>query len=219
MAWPKSTTGVGPIFVTSEMDRTTRVRFALSIAIGIFGIFGASCKVRQSPLPEITSATEEGFHDLTFAIRRDEKQADGSRLLEARGLHHGREVGLLIVISPSWREARLGEFNFTSYKGIMSYRSVGTASDFLLQAIDELYGTALHPTAMRAETKFAAITLAGNPATLEKEPVKIKLFYESDDPERCAELFTNIDLRHGVLQINEKDEGYRKPVVQALTAQ
>jgi len=49
--------------------------------------------------------------------------------------------------------------------------------------------------------------------------VKIKVFYESDDMERYAELFTNIDLRHRVLQINEKDEEYRKPVVRALSAE
>lgn len=196
------------------------MRFALITAMALFSIIGALAKEPDRPLPEITSSAEEGWHDLTFAIRGTEKQADGSRVLEARGLHHGREVGVLVVLGPSWQKAKLaGDLAITAYRGIVSYRSLGPASDLLLQALDELYGTALHPKAMRAETKFTGITLAGNPAELDKESVKIKLFYESDDEQRYAEVFTNIDLQHHVLQINEKDEGYRKPLIRSLVAE
>lgn len=195
-------------------------RLTLIAAIGIFSTFGASGKEPDVPLPEITSAAEEDWHDFTFAIRKDDKLPDGSRALEARGLYRGREVGVLVVLSASWPEAKFDQkVPWTAYKGVITYRSLGPASDSFLHIMDELYGTALHPKSMRAETKFTGISLGGKPNELEKEPVKIKVFYESDDEQRYAELFTNIDLQHRVLQINEKDEEYRKPVVRALTAE
>jgi hypothetical protein len=188
--------------------------------MGIFSIFGASGKEPDAPLPEITSAAEEGWHDFTFAIRKDEKLPDGSRVLEARGLYRGREVGVLVVLGASWPEAKLNQkVPWTAYRGVITYRSLGPASDSLLHIMDDRYGTALHPKAMRAETKFTGISLAGKPAALEAEPVKIKVFYESDDEQRYAELFTNIDLQHRVLQINEKDPDYRKPLVRALSSE
>jgi hypothetical protein len=188
--------------------------------MGIFSIFGASGKEPDAPLPEITSAAEEGWHDFTFAIRKVEKLPDGSRALESRGLYRGREVGLLVVLGPSWPEAKFDQkVPFTAYKGVISYRSLGTASDSFLQLMDELYHTGLHPKAMRAETTFTGISLEGKPGEPDKAPLKIKVFYESDDEQRYAELFTNIDLQHRMLQINEKDEAYRKPVVRALSAE
>jgi hypothetical protein len=123
-------------------------------------------------------------------------------------------------VSASWPEAELYQkISGTAYKGVITYRSLGPASDSFLHIMDKLYGTALHPKSMRAETKFTGISLRGKPDELEKEPVRIKVFYESDDEQRYAELFTNIDVQHRVLQINEKDEEYRKPVVRALSAE
>jgi hypothetical protein len=48
--------------------------------------------------------------------------------------------------------------------------------------------------------------------------VKIKLFFESDDEDRYGELFTNVELAARRLEVREKDEGYRLPVVRALQA-
>jgi hypothetical protein len=195
-------------------------RFTLIAAINILSIFGASGKEPDASLPDITSGPQEGWHDFTFAIRKDEKLPDGSRSLEARGLYRGREVGVIVVLSASWPEAKLNQkVPWTPYRGVITYRSLGTASDSFLHIMDELYGTALHPKSMRAETKFTGLSLEGKPDELEKAPVKIKVFYESDDEQRYAELFTNIDLQHRVLQINEKDEEYRKPVVRALSTE
>ena len=188
--------------------------------MGIFGIFGSCGKALDKPPPEITSGPDEGWHDLTLAIRHSEKLTDGSQALHAYGVHHGRKVGVIVVLSPEWPKASFDQkVPFTAYKGVVTYRSVGPASDALVQIIDELYGTGLHPTSMRAEIKITGISLEGRPDELKQGPVKIKLFYESDAEDRYAELFTNIDFQKSVLEINEKDEDYRKPVMRALIAQ
>lgn len=100
----------------------------------------------------------------------------------------------------------------------MSYRSVGADSDLLLRAMDELYGTKQAPKAMNKATEFTAISLGGNPRDLAQEPVKIKLFFESNSEDQYAELFTNVDLRARKVYISEKDEEYRTAIVRALEA-
>ena len=188
--------------------------------MGISSIFAASDRGSNEPLPEITSGPDDGWHDLTFHIQDDRKLDDGSRALNACGVHHGLDVGLTVILGPNWPEATFSEkVPFTAYKGVITFRSSGQPSDALLRVIDELYGTGLHPRSMRSEIRFTGISLAGKPHEPENEPVKIKAFYESEDADRYGELFVNVDLQHRVLQINEKDEGYRKPVVRALSAE
>jgi hypothetical protein len=101
----------------------------------------------------------------------------------------------------------------------ITYRSLGALSDSLLQVLDQLYATSVRPAAMRPETLFTGISLGGEPADLAKGEAKIKLFFESDDGDRYAELDTKIDLNNGVLQINEKDPEYRPAVIKALLPQ
>jgi len=195
-------------------------KHALILTVAIFSIFFCSCdRAHDKPLPEITSQSEGGFHDLTFSIRHSEKMPDGSQALHAFGLHHGREIGLIVILGAKWPEASLSsDVPFSASQGLVTYRSIGAESDALLQIMDELYGTALHPKAMRKETKFNGISLEGQPANLERGVRKIKLFYETDVEDQEAELFTDIDIQRAVLQINEKDADYRKPVIQALSA-
>lgn len=81
---------------------------------------------------------------------------------------------------------------------------------------DELYGTKLTPKTMATETCFTGISLGGDPRDLTKGPVKIKLFFESEEEDDYAELYTNIELAAHRLEVHEKDEGYRLPVIRAL---
>jgi len=171
----------------------------------------------QVPLPEITSESGEGFHDLVFAIEDHKKLSNGSQTLLASGMYKGRKLSLEIYLGPEWRSGSLdADVPLTTYRGAMSYRSVGAESDLLLQVMDELYGTKQGPKAMNKVTEFTAISLGGDPRDLAKEPVKIKLFFESNAEDQYAELFTNIDLKARKLHINEKDEEYRTAIVRAL---
>ena len=122
-----------------------------------------------------------------------------------------------VYLGPGWRSGALDkDVPLTVFRGGVSYRSVGAESDLLLQAMDELYGTKQAPKAMNKATEFTAITLGGDPRNLAKEPVKIKLFFESNAEDQYAELFTNIDLKARKLYISEKDEEYRAAIVRAL---
>jgi hypothetical protein len=171
----------------------------------------------SAKLPEITAESEEGFVDLVFRVQDHKPLADGSQSLRAAGLHRGRKVGFEVVLGPTWRKGKLGkDVPIETSRGTVSYRRVGPESDAFLQVLNDLYGAKLSPKAMAADTPFTGISLEGDPGDLASGPVKIKLFYEKGGEDRYAELYTNIDLAARKLEVREKDEGYRRQVIQAL---
>jgi hypothetical protein len=171
----------------------------------------------STELPEITAECEEGYVDLVFRVKKHEPLADGSQSILAAGLHKGREVGFEFVLGPTWRKGKLRrDVPIETSQGMVAYRGFGPKSDSFLQVLDELYGTKLSPKKMAADTPFTGISLEGDPGNLASGPVKMKLFYEKGGDDRYAELYTNIDLAARKLEVREKDEGYRRKVVQAL---
>ena len=69
---------------------------------------------------------------------------------------------------------------------------------------------------MRSETRFAGISLSGDPNRLDQGPIQIKLFFEPDDQARYAEAYANIDLQARNFEFAEKDVDYRAPLVRAF---
>jgi hypothetical protein len=192
---------------------------SLIIIAGSFFMSLCSREPQQSRLPEITSESEEGFHDLVLAIEDHKNLPDGAQSILASGMYKGKKVGLEINLGPAWRSsAPDADVPIKTFQGSVSYHSVGAESDLLLRAMDELYETRRAPKAMNKATEFSAISLQGDPRDLSKEMVKIKMFFEANSEDQYAELFTNIDLKARKVYINEKDEGYRAAIVRALQA-
>lgn len=170
-----------------------------------------------SILPEITSETEPGFHDFVFSAYGYQKSKDGTQSVVARGKHKGRLVSLTVVLHPVWKAGpSIPDLPLVIRQGRVSLRSVGRNSDALLKVMDERYGTHISPRAMRKSTDFTGLTLAGDPRNLQKGMTKIKLFFESEQEDRYAELFLNIDLKARKVYLREKDPEYRKAIIQAL---
>jgi len=202
--------------------------------MGIFSILFGGCGNQSTPStpaaqiqppkplnapPEVTSEEEAGFHDLVFYLQEHKLLPDGSQSIRVSGKHKGRPLGLEVVLGPKWRAGTLGkDIPLVTYRGIVTYRSTGADSDAFVQVLDELYGTKLGPNAMGREIQFTGISLEGDPRDLAKGPVKIKLFFDPGKQDDYAELFTNIELGPHRLEVHEKDEEYRSPVVRALQA-
>lgn len=169
--------------------------------------------------PEVTAEEEEGYHDLIFYVQDQKQLPDGSQSVHGVGTYKGRQLGLEVVLGPTWKGGEPSkDIPLTIYSGTLTYRSVGPESDAFVQVLDELYGTKLSPKAMAKETKFTGMALEGNPADLSKGPVKIKTFFENGNDKDYAEFFTDVDLTAHRLEVHEKDEEYRSAVVRALEA-
>jgi hypothetical protein len=188
-------------------------RSAVTLVFVILLLGASSAKL----LPEITSESDQNFHDLVFQLDAQTKNGNGERQLRCYGLYRGKRVGFDVALRPSWKAISLGSNLPKSYQGSVELRSLGPESDALVRAVDNVYGTRVSPKSMNASTLFAVISLEGSPEDLSLGPVKLKLFFESDDEERYAELFLNIDQAAGRVHLDEKDPDYRRPVVLALS--
>jgi hypothetical protein len=170
----------------------------------------------RSEIPEIESEASEGFHDLVFAIHEKSRSGDGTQRLVASGVAKGTPVGFIAELGPTWKRDTLGATGIVTHQGTVTIRSPGAQGDSLVGAIDRIYDAAVGVKAMATSTPFAAIALEGDPSALEAGPVKLKLFFESENEDRYAECFLNIDLAKSRVHLNEKDPDYRKALVRAL---
>jgi len=168
--------------------------------------------------PEIASEVEPGqFIDLLFRIKEHRSGPDGSSSITASGVHKHEQVEFAVDLGPSWDQGSIGNLDRTVYRGEVTLRPSGAGSDRFLRVLGEFYGAAPVQRHMAAATRFAVMSLKGDPRHLEQGPIMLKLFFENDDPKRYAEVYLNIDVAQGRLELNEKDPDYRRPILEALS--
>ncbi len=163
-----------------------------------------------------TGSAAEAFHDLTLAIERRERNEDGSQTLVVAGAHHGVRVGFELWLGANWRAKDLGD-GLVMRGGTVTLRRRGAESDAFVKALDEIYATRQSPRSMRESAAFSGVSLAGNPGALDQGLVEIKLFFEGKGEAEYGELFLNIDAAARRVELAEKDEGYRRPLIRALS--
>ena len=168
-------------------------------------------------LPEITANAEfDDFADLDFRLSSHVLLSDGRFSVDARGLHQGELVGFRAVIGKDWLPRLVAGTNVTLYWGHVELLSVATASDALVRVLDELYGVRGGADAMRERVNCAAVALSGDPPSVATQRTNMKLFMNSDDPDGAAELYLNVDVASGRIELHEKDPDYRVNVIRAL---
>jgi len=183
---------------------------------------GMHIRIDSNGNPFLIQGKDEGFVDLTFRIidlditgphyrfhlsASHNKQNVGMNVVMVKGIQSGLDSNMHIVKEHVYRP------------GVRFLRS-GLESDRLVPAIAELYGL-VAPRSMVAEETFTAIALHQGHIDMETQPVKLKLFGRDGEPfdqQAYNESFFNVDLTNGFVFWNEKDPGYRKPLLRALGA-
>lgn len=185
-------------------------------------VANAQRKPRAAP-PEITAGADPSFQDLGFHIERRDKRDGDAQALRLTGRYRGRDVGFELVLAGAWKPGsrpdnqRSSQVPAGAFEGEVRIVSVGAASDSLLVALDERYGTRLKPAKMAPEVRFNCLSLGGDPRLLDMGPVHLKLFYLAGDQGDSAELLLEIDAKAQRVVLREKDEAFRGAVVRALT--
>ena len=177
--------------------------------------------MEDDDLPESLVQDEEegGFVDLDLRLVRAEAHPNGTFAAEGRGRHAGRTIGFALELDAAWKPTPIGERQSDGffYWGTGTVRATGEESNALLSVLAELYQLTVSPGAMRPETKVAVVALANDPALLPGNPTHMKLFFESEDPERYAEVYVNVIGPEQRLELHEKDPHYRRPLLLALS--
>ncbi|MBL8859368.1 MAG: hypothetical protein JNL28_12730 [Planctomycetes bacterium] len=192
------------------------LRVAWLSIISTLGLAACGNKAPTQPLSQLLSSTEEGWADLALTLQSRERVSGGGERLVAAALHGTEEVAFMITLGPKWTAGSFGP-GIKTHTGVVTVGSVGSRSDAFVRAVDSAYATGLTPQSMPAAIQFTGISLEGDPSALDAGPTKIKLFFESEGDERYAELYLNIDASAGRVEWAEKDQEYRKAIVQALS--
>jgi len=173
--------------------------------------------LRHGVLPELFAGSEEGFVDTSLRIVKHRRLADGGHTFHVRAKAGDATVGFVIDVSADWRPDTLGD-SIPVFWGSVQYRSLGPESNAFVRHLAQAYGRPVARSVMPQETHFAAIALSGNPMTFEGGKVNMKLFYESDNEDLYAEVYTNLNPKERLAEFREKDEGYRDNLIRALGA-
>ncbi len=192
--------------------------------MGVFAsLFG--CGQKSVKLEEITSRTdmEEGFQDVFLAIVNDSK-TDSTHIYVVKGLYKNEEVGLQIEVESNMENGITPEGEVNSKGGFVhnavKISSIGEDSDRFVKALAELYEFPTTKTFTKQPVTAVAFSLNQRVADLEKPGYyKFKLFPDVDNEELYAEIFLNINTEEKIIELHEKDEEYRQPLIEIFTKQ
>lgn len=165
---------------------------------------------------QIDNGEEEGWGaDIKLSIV-EKSENDTLHIYKAVSSYNGQELGLLVSV-PKRKE---GDKGFG--QGI-SFKSIGTQSDYLLRTLYQLYKQTGDTTASFVKDinvtyvnlKEFAKAVAGQEGQYTAAS-EYKLFFEGKDDEDYAEIYLNVNPTDNWIELREKDEEYRPTVLRFL---
>ena len=191
--------------------------------MGFFSFF--SCKnnkLNNVKLEEITSEIipKDDFIDISLKII-DEIKTNISHIYIAKGIYQNKTVGLQIEIN-SDIPAGIVSGEFDTENGFVSngvrFKSIGKESDELVKALSQLYNESTNKKFTNQIVSATVFSLNDKSVNLDnRDYYKLKLFFEENDENLYSEIYLNINTNNREVEIKEKDEAYRKPIIQLWT--
>ena len=173
-------------------------------------------------LEDITSRfdPEEGWNDIFLKITEREDN-DDSVIFTAKGLFENQIVGLKVQVNKNMDAGVLPnqEINQDAfYRDGIRFFSIGDESDKLLKALSSLYKFPTDLPFLPVIDGAMAFSLNEAPMDLNsKEYYKLKLFFNDDSEDSYCELFCNFNLTDNIIELHEKDEGYRENLIKTFS--
>ena len=197
--------------------------FLMGLFSFLFGCKDNNTKAQQTNnLVDITSRLDQadGWNDIFLTITADTK-TDTSHIYIAKGLYKNKIVGLQIEVS-SKIGAGVVNGQLDSKSGLLAnavkLQSIGQESDELVKALAELYKQPFDKGFTKQTISATVFSLSDRSANLDKKDFyKLKLFFEENDENLYSEMFLNINTDKREIELHEKDEGYREPIIKVWT--
>jgi hypothetical protein len=166
---------------------------------------------------QVKSTGEEGFVDFDLPLSRFATNPSGHGVVFTGGKFEGEVIGFIVELGTEWKDRPIDGGGATFYWGTVTLRSSGQSSDAFVRAFARKVGHQGAVPPMLADIHAEAVGLNSDPRMIRQQPVAMKLFFHSNNEERYAEVFLNIDLAGKVVQFHEKDPEYRANLIRALT--
>jgi hypothetical protein len=174
-------------------------------------------RIFGSPAQPGRVGAEEGFVDIDLPLTKLDAVHAASRAAGRGSFEQGSVAAVGVQLGAAWEEQSTDE-GPVLYWGKGKLTSTGAESDRLVALLALHYGhNSFSERHMLNEVPFQAVCLEGDPRPQPTSNVRMKLFFFPDDEQRYAEMYLNIDTRRQVLELHEKDNEYRLPLLRALT--
>jgi hypothetical protein len=167
------------------------------------------------PLHILTDEEEGGGADIRLSISEIEKN-DSFAFYKILSTYNQKEVGFEVDIPTK-----------PGLKDPLQFKSTGQNSNDFLQVLSKLYETKFDSTKKFTQNYKATFIDMNEFAKKELGQEisgiaglkELKLFFESGKEKDYAELYLNINEKEHWIEVVEKDEEYRKPILSLLTKQ
>ncbi|CAM3749679.1 hypothetical protein [Sphingobacterium prati] len=174
----------------------------------------------QDKLKQIDVSEDQDFVDLKLTITKNWNDENQNHIVQAKGLWGKETVGIEVSFR---RDMKLGIVDTEVdrkrfYREGINFYSMGELSDNFTKALSALFKTEVASCKMSEAVVSTAFVLSGQPEYFDEEYVKTKVFFDdTNEKEKYAEWYVNIDLKNRVLELREKDQEYRKNIINILT--
>jgi hypothetical protein len=183
------------------------------LAVSAMGL--AYCVTLASDLGAGRISNSDGFVDIDLPIA-DVAKGSGLIRITVRGEIDAVAVGFELVFPSGPTKRTSGKLTFPI--GTAQFRSIGAPSNNFVALLSRQYKLPFTPPTMVPKVDASVVGLEGDPANVLGGMTKMKFFFYDSGPEsRYAEVFVNVDAKLRVVEFHEKDSGYRKPLLLALT--
>jgi len=185
---------------------------------------------RKREVADLGIVDEDGFVDLDLSIARIEREI-GALAVTVAARHEGVQLAMRVTVRAEESPGQdLGD-GFVVYPAVVTLASTGPASDAFVRVLAEAWGIGDTPSGMVSSLELTALALEGRPDRIRHEPVKLKLFHETNFPEAAGgatdeadenedqdyfEMYLNIDVTAGRFRLSEKDPDYRQAIIRGL---
>ncbi|MDF2515645.1 MAG: hypothetical protein K0R59_941 [Sphingobacterium sp.] len=171
-------------------------------------------------LKQIDVSEDQDFVDLQLTITKNWNDENLNHIIQAKGLWGKETVGIELSFR---RDMKLGIVNTEVdkkrfYREGVNFYSIGELSDNFTKAVSTLFKTEASSFKMLDTISSTAFVLSGQPEYFDEEYIKTKIFFDdTNEKDRYAEWYVNIDLKNRILELREKDQEYRKNIINVLT--
>ena len=167
--------------------------------------------------PPVRVSEEDGFVDVELPIHDVWRHADGTVVVVARGKFENEILGIVVELLPDWvAQPRDG---FCPWWGAVRITSDGFHSDRLLTVLGNLYGIKDESKSMKRSLQVQAVGLNDDPTQVQSKRTHMKVFFQDGGEDEYAEIFVNVDIPAGILELHEKDIEYRASVLRSLASE
>lgn len=174
----------------------------------------------ETNLNEITVNLDNNLKDIIFSISGFKTDIFNDYEIIARSLYKQKIVGMKIIIRNNIKPGIVnGKIQADlATKGGVQFKSIGKESDLLIAAICELYNQPKKGNFTIRSVVSNCVVFVSKDFDINTDKIKLQLTFDPENKKQLlSEIFMDVDVQKKTIILAEKDQEWRKNIVEILT--